>query len=202
VRNAHELRSIGCPARGLDVLARRIPRLCADASVMMLGQPCGLARRDIERVAGLAPTLLALCEELASFDLPDALDYGDLRADSIFSTVTEPVYLDWSDAAISHPFFAVCSLLDDAVRLLPSTSREAHRRLRDSYLAPWRALAPPDHLLRAFEVARLLAPFHRAATIHAELLPATAFTWELECAIPHLLRSGLRTLTDTGIVLV
>ena len=197
VRNVNELRSLGCPARGLDVLARRLPRLCADSSVMMLGHTGGMSRRDIQRTASLAPTLLALCEELASFHLPDCLDYGDLRAANIFSTVTEPVYLDWSDAAISHPFVAVCGLLDDAVRLLPSSSREAQRRLRDSYLGPWRAVADNDRLVRAFEVARLLAPFHRAATVHAELLPATGFTWELEPVIPALLRSGLRMLNDS-----
>jgi hypothetical protein len=192
-----ELRSLGCPARQLDVLARRLPRLCADAAVMMLGQPCGLTRRDIERTSTLAPTLLALCEELASFELPDCLDYGDLRAGNIFSTATDPVYLDWSDSSISHPFFSVVSLLDDAVRLLPSTSRVAQRRLRDSYLAPWYDVASPDRLIRAFDIARRLAPFHRATTAHAELLPATGFTWELECTIPALVRSGLHVLTDS-----
>jgi hypothetical protein len=201
-RTVHDLRALGCPARQLDVLARRLPRLCADTSVMMLGHPCGLTRREIERTAGLAPTLLALCEELASFDLPDCLDYGDLRAGNVFSTVTEPVYLDWSDSSISHPFFAVAALLDDAVRLLPSTSREAVRRLRDSYLAPWRDVAPHDHLARAFDIARRIAPFHRAATVHAELLPATGFTWELECTIPALLRRGLELVTDSDTVLV
>lgn len=192
-----ELRAIGCPSRQLDVLARRLPRLCADSTVMMLGHPCGMPRRDIERTGGLVPTLLTLCEELASFDLPDCLDYGDLRAANILSTVTEPVYLDWSDSAISHPFFAIAALLDDAVRLLPSVSRVAQRRIRDSYLAPWRDLAPHDHLVRAFDIARRLAPFQRAATVHAELLPATGFTWELECTIPALLRTGLDRLTDS-----
>jgi hypothetical protein len=143
------------------------------------------------------PTLLTLCEELASFDLPDCLDYGDLRAANILSTVTEPVYLDWSDSAISHPFFAIAALLDDAVRLLPSVSRVAQRRIRDSYLAPWRDIAPHDHLVRAFDIARRLAPFQRAATVHAELLPATGFTWELECAIPDHVRTGLALLTDS-----
>ncbi|HEX6134117.1 MAG TPA: hypothetical protein VFZ24_09140 [Longimicrobiales bacterium] len=195
-RDAPALRYLGCPERGLDVLARRIPRLCADASVMMAGPACGLPRPAVDRNAALAPTLLALCEELASFELPDCLDYGQLRAHNIFSTLGEPVYLDWSESAISHPFFAVTHLLEDAVRLLPATSREAQRRLRDSYLAPWRVVAPHDRLVRAFEIARRLAPFHLAATVHAELLPATGFTWELECVIPGLVRSGLELLTD------
>lgn len=195
-RDAPALRYLGCPARGLDVLARRIPRLCGDASVLLSAQPCGLPQHEAERVASLAPTLLALCEELASFDLPDCLDYGQLRAHNIFSTLGEPVYLDWSESAISHPFFTVTHLLEDAVRLLPATSREAQRRLRDNYLAPWRVVAPYERLVRAFEIARRLAPFHLAATVHAEWLPATGFTWELECAIPTLIRAGLELLTD------
>jgi hypothetical protein len=195
-RHTAELRSIGCPSRELEVLARRLPRLCADTSVMMLGHPCGLTRRAIERTAGLAPTLLALCEELASFDLPDCLDYGDLRAGSIFSTLGDPVYLDWSDSSISHPFFAVSTLIADAVKLLPSTSREAQRRLRDSFLTPWRTVDSHDRLARAFDIARRLAPFHLAATVHAELLPATGFTWELECTIPTLVHTGLDLITE------
>ena len=191
-----ELRASGCPARPLDVLASRLPRLCADASVMMLGHPCGLPRRDIERVAGLVPALLTLCDELASVGLPDGLDYGDLRAGNILSTASAPVYLDWSDSAISHPFFTIAALLDDAVRLLPSVSRVAQGRIRDSYLTPWRDIAPHDQLLRAFDIARRLAPFQRAATVHAEFLPATGFTWELECTIPALLRTGLDRISD------
>ena len=195
-RDAPALRHLGCPSRGLDVLARRIPRLCEDTPIMTAGEMCGLRRGEVNRVRSLVPALLALCEELASFELPECLDYGELRAHNIFSTLGEPVYLDWSESAISHPFFAVTHLIHDAVRLLPATSREAQRRLRDSYLAPWLVVAPHERLARAFEIARRLAPFHLAATVHAELLPATGFTWELECVIPELLRAGLELLTD------
>jgi hypothetical protein len=35
-----------------------------------------------------------------------------------------------------------------------------------------------------------------AATVHAELLPATGFTWELECTIPTLVRTGLELVAE------
>jgi hypothetical protein len=194
--HAKALRGLGCPYRGLEVLARRIPPLCADAGAMMLGQAGGLTRSEIDRIAALAPTLLALCGELASYELPDALEHGDLWANNVLSTLAGPIYLDWSDSSVSHPFFSLSQLMTEAAGLLPASSRESHRRLRESYLGPWRDHAPADVLTRAFELARVLAPVHLAATVHAELLPASGYRWELEPAVPAHLRLALQLLLD------
>jgi len=195
-RDVSALERIGCPHRGLETLARRIPRLCADAGAMMLGERCGLTRPGIERIASLAPALLSLCEELASFDIPLSLEHGDLFASNVLSTLTGPVYLDWSDSSLSHPFFSISQLTAEAAGLLPASSHESRRSLRDHYLAPWAVVADPQTLVRAFELARVLAPVHLAATVHAELLPAAGYRWELECAIPAFLRTALQLLVD------
>jgi hypothetical protein len=196
IGRTRDLRDLGCPHRGLEVLARRIPRLCADAGAMLLGERCGLSRREIERVAGLAPTLLTLCEELASCGIPDSLEHGDLRPSNLLSTLSGPVFLDWSDSSVAHPFFSVAPLLDASAVLLPASSREVRRRLRDSYLAAWRDTAPWEVLVHAATIARILAPVHFAATFHAELLPAAGNRWELQCAVPHHLRRVLHLLDD------
>ncbi|MEX1181797.1 MAG: hypothetical protein WEF86_01080 [Gemmatimonadota bacterium] len=190
------LRDLGCPARGLEILARRIPRLCSDSAAMLLGEPCGLSRSEIDRVASLAPTLLTLCEELASYGIPDTLEHGDLWANNVLSTLGGPVYLDWSDSSLSHPFFSLSQIVTEAMILLPASSRESRRRLRDSYLLPWAGIAAPEALSRAFEIARVLAPVHLAATVHAELLPAAGYRWELECSIPGRMRRALRLIVD------
>jgi hypothetical protein len=196
VPHARELQALGCPHRGLEVLARRIPRLCADAGAMLLGERCGLTRREIERIAGLAPTLLTLCEELASHDIPDTIEHGDLRPGNLLSTLDGPVYLDWSDSSVAHPFFSIAPLLDASAVLLPASSQEVRARLRDSYLAPWSGVAPQPVLARAFGVARILAPVHFAAVVHAELLPGAGHRWELECAVPAQMRRLLQLLDD------
>lgn len=188
-----ELRSLDVPDRGLEVLARRIPRLCADTAALTRG-PEGLSRAEADRVAALAPTLLTLCEELASFDIPDALEHGDLRACNVHSTLGGPIFVEWLDSSIAHPFFSLSSLMSEVAGLLPAVSRESRRSLRDSYLMPWAPHAPRDHLLRAFETARVLAPVHRAATAHAEVLPTAGFQWEVAAAVPVSMRELLRRL--------
>jgi hypothetical protein len=191
---APELRSIGVPDRSLDVLARRIPRLCNDSSAMLLGSSCGLTRAEIDRVASLGPALLALTRELAQFDIHDTLEHGDLWSSNILMTLKGPVFLDWSDSSLSHPFFSLFHLMNDAASLLPTSSAESRRRLRDAYLDPWTAVAPMSQLVRAFEIARILAPVHLASIAHAELLPSVGFDWEIECSVPTNLRYAIDLL--------
>jgi hypothetical protein len=189
-----ELRDLGVPNRSLDVLARRIPALCNDSTAMLLGSRCGLTRAEIERFANLGPSLLALLQELASFDIPDTLEHGDLWASNILMTREGPVFLDWSDSSLSHPFFSLFHLMNDAASLLPTSSSESRRRLRDAYLSPWTAVAPMEQLIRAFEIARILAPIHLAAFAHAELLPSVGYGWEIECTVPANLRYAIEML--------
>lgn len=196
VRHAEELESLGCPNRGLEVLARRIPALVRDAQAMLLGEECGLSRAQIETLAALGPTLLSLCEELAHFGIPNALEHGNLVARRILVTMKGPVFMDWTDASISHPFFSAFQLVRDAERMLPDSSGETRRRIRDAYLQPWTSIAPADVLARAFDIARILAPVHHAATAHAEILPATGYRWEVECTVPSHLRHALQLLEE------
>jgi hypothetical protein len=194
-RRLGELRQLDVPYRGLEVLARRVPELCADEAALRGGGPEALTAGELDRVAALGPTLLTLCEELASFQIPDALDHGDLRACNVLSTLGGPVYVEWMESSISHPFFSLGSLMPEAIGLLPSVSRESRRRMRDSYLAAWTGYAPADHLVRAFEIAQVLAPVQRAATTHAEVLPGAGFDWELTALVPECMREALRRLS-------
>lgn len=196
VAHRQELAELGCPLRSLAVLAGRIPWLLADAQAMMLGSSCGLTRPEIEHVARLEPALLALCQELAHLEIPLALEHGDLHGRNVAMTLDGPVFTEWSFSSLSHPFFSIFHLLRDAARMLPESSAESRRRLRDAYLDPWRELAPLDVLHRAFDLAVTLAPVHLAATAHAELIPATGHRWEIGCLVPEYLRSMLQSLPE------
>jgi aminoglycoside phosphotransferase (APT) family kinase protein len=196
VRQADALHELGVPERTVDVLAHRVPRLLRDGAAMLLGRGCGLTRPEMERVTLYETRLLELCDELGRLPLPPALEHGDLLAKNVLVTLDGPIFQDWAAASISHPFFSLFHLLADARSLVAETSQESRRRLRDVYLEPWREFATRDELVRAFDIARILAPVHLAATAHTELIPATGWRWEVECAVPTNLRLALELLDE------
>jgi hypothetical protein len=51
-----------------------------------------------------------------------------------------------------------------------------------------------DQLVRAFDIARILAPIHLASIAHAELLPSVGFDREIECTVPEHLRYAIDLL--------
>lgn len=191
-----DLRELGVPVRTLDVLAHRIPKLLRDGAAMLLGGACGLTRAQMQQVVLLEPRLLEMCEELSALPVPPALEHGDLLAKHIQVSLQGPQFLDWAAASIAHPFFSLFHLLDDAASLVAESSMESQRQLREVYLEPWRELAPREQLERAFVIARVLAPLHLAATVHTEILPATGWRWELECAVPQNLRRVLDLMQE------
>ena len=54
------------------------------------------------------------CHALAASGVPDSLEHGDLTADEVILGEMGPVFLDWSDGSITHPFLSAASLLADA----------------------------------------------------------------------------------------
>ena len=79
-------------------------------------------------------------------------------------TNEESVYLDWSSAAVGHPFFSPLILLGYAEQSLPEL-RRARNSLRDAYLRPWTAFAPLPALVDAFDYYRPLAYLNYALCI-------------------------------------
>ena len=199
IARTEELAGLGVPMRTLDVLAYRLTKVLHDAPAMLLGHGCGLTRPQIERVALYESRLLECCDELAGLPIPHALEHGDLLAKNVLVTLEGPLFQDWAAASISHPFFSLFHLLADATSLVAETSLESRRRLRDVYLEPWREFASRAELVRAFDLARILAPVHLAAIAHAEIIPATGWRWEVECVVPENLRTALEQLEETEV---
>jgi hypothetical protein len=196
--DARELHALGLPYRGLDVLAYRIPQLCAAAARPPSEGGAGLTQEEAARLQELVPTLLAFCRELASHDLPDTLEHGNLTAHAVLSSLAGPYFLDWTDCSIAHPFFSPAMLMNDATALLPASSRESRPRLRDSYLAAWSGRSDDADLQRAFALAQRLAPIHIAASIHADVLPVAGYAWEVAGPLAAQLRAVLQQFVDDG----
>ena len=127
---------------------------------------------EIAALRARGPALHAAICELAALDVPLALDHGDLGPSNIMAGpgVDEYRFFDFSDSALTQPFFSLTLLLAAAADLFRATP-DATARLRAAYLQPWIAHAAPDRLARAWDLARLLAPWHHALTYHTQVLP-------------------------------
>ena len=109
-----ELATAGVSAAPLAGLADAIPRLLADETLLMAGRPGGLSVAEAAALRNGVPAYVAACDELASSGVPDSLEHGDLSADEVIIGEMGPVFLDWSDGSITHPFLSAAAFLGHA----------------------------------------------------------------------------------------
>jgi hypothetical protein len=106
-----------------------------------------------------------LCEELASFGIPETIQHDDLHDGQVFVRDGAVRILDWGDACVSHPFmtFAV-------------TSQFVDEHTTDVYLDAWTSIAPRDRLRAALPTAMRLGALPRALT-WTRILPHAPPEW-------------------------
>ncbi len=59
------------------------------------------------RFRDAAPMVADLCDDLATYGLPELLQHDDLHDGQVFVRDGRHLVLDWGDACISHPFFTL-----------------------------------------------------------------------------------------------
>ena len=117
----------------------------------------GAGPEAIARVAALREPVLEWAAELAASPLPPTLDHSDLHPFNILGDVDEPLFFDWGDSSIAHPFAAMLVPLDLA-------GPEHRDEARDAYLRAFADLAPRERLHADLDRARRLARVARALT--------------------------------------
>ena len=113
----------------------------------------------------------AFGEELGG-PIPMSLIHEEVHDGNVFVRDGRPVFIDWAEASVSHPFAGLVNTLyafadraglaDDAPEVL---------RVRDAYLEPWTAFAPAVELRELFGRACVVGALARAATWERILLP-------------------------------
>jgi hypothetical protein len=183
----------GCPNRGLLQLVESVDRLLTDTVALKPEQPEGLTMKQIHALHYRARALKIAAHRLGTLRLPVSVDHGDFWAGQIVAGHRNPVFIDWSDATISHPFFSMAFFSDDdEMRPYLGDIGEASQQLRDAYLEPWTVYEPYDTLTQAWSIACSLAPLSTALQYHDRILPGMELKWEMEDRIPYFLRSVLR----------
>jgi aminoglycoside phosphotransferase (APT) family kinase protein len=96
--------------------------------------------------------------DLTTSGIPETILHGDVGHGNVIASPRGPVFLDWAETHVGHPFLCAEHLiadLDRSHRLTPSETRA----LRLSYAERWRDYAGPDELARVATLAPAIAAF-------------------------------------------
>jgi hypothetical protein len=192
---------LGVPDRRLARIAQQVDALLEDTAALFVDEPRGLSSTQVDKLRSLVPWLKELCAELVGCGLPETLDHGDLWPMQIAVRQGEPVFMDWSDASVTHPFFSpgFFTRLDDPIFLslevagkyLAPQLLHARQRFRDAYLEPWTSFAAASDLRELYGKAQILAGVHYALLYQRHILPGMEIRWEMENMLPWHLKKSL-----------
>jgi hypothetical protein len=187
------LRALGCADRPLAALRTQIRDLLANPAALLLGEPDGLSASELEGLRDRLPELLSACEDLAASALPLSLDHGDLWASNVYLAPTGPMFIDWTDACITHPFLSLAPLLRSADwdTNLPANATTG---IVDAYLEGWSAYGTLERLRHLVRLAEPLAALHTAVA-YWRLTPVPHRQWWMPRAVPFFARMALERVS-------
>jgi hypothetical protein len=145
--HADELVDQGVPDRRLETLALQYEQL--------LDQPEGIAEGDLDRLRRLGPQVREMCDQLASYRIPETIQHDDLHDAQVFVRDDSYLFFDWGDACVSHPFFSMAVTLEGQLAwgLDDIEGSEDIRPFRDRYLQPFTRYATLSSLEEAHTTA-------------------------------------------------
>lgn len=165
-------RDSGMPAADwlrLGVRDMRGERLWAAMARMLDDEAPHLEPAVQARLHERRPTFEAACAALAEDDIPATLVHQDLVAVNVAIRGGDPVFLDWSDTVVGHPFFGFDRLLD-------ACWEDADRKAAvvDAYLDAFTGVAPPTVLRDSFRNVSRLRVLYEDVRWHHEIAASPA----------------------------
>lgn len=154
-----EFLELGVPDRRLAVLPARFQQLLTDTETLGLHHPGGLSLLEYQCLQNKADLLVELCEQLATFSIPETLHHGDLHDGNVFVGNERYMFFDWGDSSISHPFLSLYSTYGSLEKRFDlGKSSPWFKQLRKCYLDEWTEYETEERLEEAFELAQQLSP--------------------------------------------
>lgn len=175
----HEaLLSRGCPDHRPHQLSSQIVPFVAG-----LADDPKVSSLNKRRLEALLPQFTRRCTDLATATVPASLEHGDLWPANVAWTKRGPIFFDWSESSVAHPFFSMYFFLRPEGWPEPlQRSAEAGARLRAAYLEPWTEFGTPAYVAEVFTHAQALAPLHHAMLAQHRFLSEIEETWEKDVA--------------------
>ncbi len=164
LRKTSQLLSAGCIDIRLEELLKHVDAFVEVTAELMEQQrnpsPPALAKKDVIR---LGVSIKKACEDWARFKIPDALGHMDLNPLNIVVSADRCVFLDWAEAFVGPPFFAVDFLRGHCEQARPA-ERSSTAAIAAGYTKPWQSVLPAAVVSKGIKLSRFLAPFAYAIT--------------------------------------
>ena len=149
-RKIEALLAGGCKDRRLDVLLSQIKPLLDDELILLDPEERGNLKQ-------ITPRLKTLTTELFSLPIPPTLLHGDLHTGNVILHGNSFLYFDWTDAAVSHPFF-------DMIHIFMEKDEAKKTALQEAYLLAWEENYPKIDVRCAWGLASLLYGLYHAVS--------------------------------------
>jgi hypothetical protein len=190
IGHADKLLLAGCKDLRAPSLLRLVDPLVERVSLLMDLQPKSpppiLSRSEL---LDLGKQIRYALADLAELSVPDALGHLDFNPGNILSSPDRPVFLDWAEAYVGHPFFTLQYLREHLRRTHPGNFA-LERRLVIAYEERWGSIIPARDVFITQKFMPLLAVFAYASAIPKWQASATL----LEPATAAYLRSLARRM--------
>ena len=191
------LLSLGCPDRRLARFLLELEGFVAPPDPpgppeQLPGRRPDASPELLARLREALPRVRRACAALEAVGVPATLVHGDLHGGNVAWRDGEPVFFDWTDAFLGHPFLDLITLWGDD----PAAPPAPHSiRLREVYLEAWADYAPAARLREALELGLALGALYQTLSYHriiSSIEPALGAEWS--GALPSWLRQGLDRL--------
>jgi hypothetical protein len=179
------LESSAIPDRRLNVLPALFAETMRDSDGLLVGRPGGLTIDDYAQLQKL--NVAGLASRLASYGIPETLVQEDCHPGHWIAGENGPIFFDWGDTCLGHPFQSLMMALRWA-RLVLGYDAATLDGLRDAYLSQWCVYGSLERLREAYHLAWRLTPLTRALSwyrVVANQEPAAR--WQYEDAAPYWL---------------
>jgi hypothetical protein len=143
-----ELLALGCIDRRLDWMVGEIEPFLTHPEI---GK--AITAEEAAQLLSMIAPLQKMCRKLNDYGVPDALIHGDLHGSNVarnHSTSDKLLFFDWTDSAISHPFF-------DMLVIYTEKDTAKRQTMRDAYLQCWQKYESQERLLELWRMAEALA---------------------------------------------